>query len=147
MDYVDLAWQLPAIVSGTTIVAYLWPRKMLPHFAPFLTFLVALVVLALPAYPDLALALVLPVAIIHKVVGVSLTGHDPVPVKLPTVKQVREKIRPPKFQLKNFVTRAYPDPATEPKEVEEPAPVVEDAGNIPEPATVEQPIKSHIPPL
>lgn len=105
MDYLHLLWQLPAIVSGTTMLAYLWPRKITPHFVPLLTFIVALIVLALPGYIDIALALVLPVALLHSWLGVSLTGHDP--IKAPSLKEIREKIKPAKFELRQFVTRAY----------------------------------------
>lgn len=105
MDYYHLIYELPAIVSGTTMLAYLWPRKITPHFVPLLTFIVALIVMVLPVLPVVALALVLPVAMLHKWLNVSLTGHEP--IEVPSLKEIREKIRPAKFELRQFVTRAY----------------------------------------
>jgi hypothetical protein len=85
MHRMNLLYDVPAIVSGTAMVAYLWPRKILPHVVPLLTF----IVLALPVFPDVALALVLPVAIIHKLFSISLTEHEL--LALPEMKQVSER--------------------------------------------------------
>lgn len=144
MDYLHLLYELPAIVSGTTMLAYLWPRKITPHFVPLLTFIVALIVLALPGYIDIALALVLPVALLHAWLGVSLTGHDP--IKAPSLKEIREKIKPAKFELRQFVTRAYM-PGGVPAKTPDDEPVVEDSAvsqEVPEQKTA---TKSYIPEL
>jgi hypothetical protein len=129
MDYFNLIYQLPAIVSGTALVAYLWPRRITPHFIPLLTFVVALIVLALPVFPAVALALCLPVGIIHKLIGVSLTGHDP--LELPSLAEVREKIQPPKFELRQFVTRGYSPNAIPGKRLVQDSPVPEPPDGVP----------------
>lgn len=119
--YWRLLFEIPAILSGTVMVAYLWPKRITPHFVPALMFLVALVVLALPAYIDLALAVIPLVAKIQQYLGIDLTNHEP--VKVPDLTNVRNRLRLSKATLQTFVTRAYPAPGTEaPEPVPEPEP-------------------------
>jgi hypothetical protein len=129
MDYWHLLYELPAIVSGTVMFAYLWPRRITPHFVPLVTFIFALIVMVLPVLPVLALALTLPVGMIQKFVGLSMTEHDP--LELPSLAEVREKIRPAKFELRQFVTRAYSPNGVPGKGLVQDAPVPEPPDGVP----------------
>ena len=111
MDYYHLIYQVPAIVSGTTMLAYLYPRRVLPHFIPLLTFLVSLGVLVMPVLPAVALAVTPLVALFHQVLGLNLTAHEV--LEVPKASAVRAKIRRPKVTLRQFVTRAYPAPGSD----------------------------------
>lgn len=120
MEYLRLLYELPAIVSGTTILAYLSPWKIEHRFMPAIMFLVALVVLQLPEFIAMSLCLTIPAAWLQAKLGIELHGHEPLKVTLPA-------IRKPKVEIKKFVTRAYPDPDAKDEE-DEP----EDADTPPE---------------
>jgi hypothetical protein len=117
MTWLHLLYQLPAIVAGTTLVSYMSPVKIAHRALPLIMFLVSLIVLALPVFPDLAMALTLPAAWLANFLGISLTGHEPVNVG-PAVEKARagvqaarERIRPAKpVEVTPFVDRAYPAP-------------------------------------
>lgn len=136
MDLWKLLLWIPAIVSGTAMLGYIWPGHIKPHAVPVITFLVALVVLKLPEYPDLALALMPVVAIVQKFLGISLTDHEP--LKLPEMKKLRaqvDKISSSKTPLVNFVQRGY-GPAGQNKPVKPP----ETAADEPEPEKAPAPL-------
>lgn len=133
IDYWHLLFQIPALFTGATFLAFLSPWKVTPRLQMVIYIVSALIVLALPVYPALALALVGPVAFLHKLFGVSLTSVDD-PVKLPVEKTVKVAksvagyVRKPKAApVTQFLTRAYPNPAdgeeTEPEVAPEEAPV------------------------
>lgn len=103
--YLELIYQLPAIVAGTTLVSYLSPVKIVPRLMPLIMFVVALIVLALPAYPDLALAMTLPAAWLSHYLGISFHDHEPLGVP---------KIRLPKrIEIQKFAAQAFPNPDDE----------------------------------
>lgn len=105
MIYLHLLYELPAILAGTTLISYLSPWKMTARAVPLLMFVMALLVMLLPQIFGLALCLSLLAGWLADRLGMSFSGHDPVKVALP-------KLRRPKIQLRQFVTRAYPDPET-----------------------------------
>lgn len=111
MEYLRLLYELPAIVSGTTILAYLSPWKIAHRFMPLIMFLMALTVLNVPEMFSLALCLAIPAAWLQAQLGIELHSHDPLRVTLP-------KLRKPKIEIRKFVTRAYPDPSQEDPEPE-----------------------------
>lgn len=120
MEYLRLLYELPAIVAGTTIVAYMSPWKFQARFLPLVMFIVGLLVLTMPQLIDMALCLTIPAAwLMQRVLGISVDGHDPLKIKLPV-------IRAPKFELRQFATKAYarpddPDEAEDvPDDVDEP---------------------------
>lgn len=106
--YLRLIYQLPAIIAGTTMVAYLLPVKVPPRFAPLLLFITGLIVLMLPEFIDMALALTIPVAWIQSKLGIDLHSHEPLKITVPKIRL------PKKLQIQQFVTQAYPDPEAEP---------------------------------
>lgn len=120
MEYLRLLYELPGVVAGTTILAYVSPWKIAPRFVPLLMFLVAMLVLRLPEWVSMSLCLTIPAAWLQSRLGIELHGHEPVKITVP-------KLRKPKVELRKFVTRAYPDPSkeTEAPAAEEDAPVPE----------------------
>lgn len=128
MNYYHLIYQLPAILAGTTIAAYLSPVKLPPRFAPLLMFLVGLIVLAVPEVVSMALALTVPAAWLQTIFKIDLHSHEPLKVTIPKV-----KLRKPKFELRNFITKAYPNPdapVTEPADDADEEPLSE-RGEVP----------------
>lgn len=112
MEYLRLLYELPAIVSGTTILAYMSPWKIAHRFMPLIMFLMALLVLQVPEFISLAMCLAIPAAYLQAKLGIDLHSHDPLKIKLPAV-------RKPKFELRQFVTKAYPSPDEQDAEPEE----------------------------
>jgi hypothetical protein len=104
MDWVHLIYELPAVAAGTVLLAYLLPWKLQPRFAPLLLFCVALAVMKLPPWIDLALAMTIPAAYLLGKLGVDLHSHEPLRIKLTGLKPLR-------VPLQEFAKRAYPDPA------------------------------------
>lgn len=116
MDYWHLIYVLPAIIAGTTILAYVSPWKFQARFTPLAMFLVGLLVLCMPEMIDMALALTLPAAWLQeRILGISFTAHDPLPVKFRM-----PDLRRPKVVLQQFVDRAYPNPDTVEPQAEDP---------------------------
>lgn len=111
--YLRLLYELPAVLGGTTMLAYLSPVKFDVRFSPLLMFVVGLLVQLLPPVVGIALAMALAAAWLQFVLGISLTEHEPlkVQVKLPKL--------PRQVPIRQFVTRAYPDPAAEPEDPNE----------------------------
>lgn len=107
MIYLHLVYQLPAVAAGTVTVAYLLPWRLAPRFAPLLMFAVALAVLRLPAWIDLALALTIPAAWLTGRLGIDLHSHEPLRVRLPELRLTK----PP---VQEYASKAYPDPAENP---------------------------------
>ena len=117
MEYLRLLYELPAIVAGTTIVAYMSPWKFQARLLPLVMFIVGLLVLLMPQLIDMALCLTIPAAwLMQRILGIEVDNHEPLRVKLPT-------IRAPKFELRQFATRAFPNPldddADAPEDVED----------------------------
>lgn len=144
MNYLQLIFELPALVSATVMIAYLLPVKFEPRFAPLLMFIVGLLVLNMPETIDMALCLALPAAWLQRLLGIDLHGHEPLNVG-PAVEKARsaavaarDRVRKPKpVELVEFATRAYPSPDAEAEpEAEDPEPPVQ-AGTV----------KSFVPPL
>lgn len=107
MIYLHLLYELPAVLSGTLLIAYLSPWKVSPRVIPLLMFLMALLVLGLPQIIGLALCLTLLAGYFADKLGMSFTGHEPVSLTLPKV-----SLRRPRIVVKDFVKAAYPDPET-----------------------------------
>lgn len=106
MEYLHLIWQLPAIVAGTTMLAYVSPWKIQPRFMPLLMFIIGMIVLTCPAFVSLALGLTIPAAYLQSKLGIDLHSHEPLKITLP-------QIRKPQVLLREFAARAYPSPADE----------------------------------
>jgi hypothetical protein len=148
MDWLHLIYQVPAVFTGSVLVSRCLPFKLNARYGTLLTFLVALVVLLMPVLPDMALALIWPVDILHRFHGVSLAGQDP--VKVPGVAQVRKRLKPPTFDIKKYATRAYVRPGEE--QPESPDDVPESPDDAPGEEETEAPeqvqaVKSYIPEL
>ena len=107
MEYLRLLYELPAIIAGTTIVAYMSPWKFQARFLPLVMFIVGLFVLTMPQLIDMALCLTIPAAwLMQRVLGISVDGHDPLKIRLPKVPDRWKKPLP----IQQFVTKAYPSP-------------------------------------
>lgn len=146
MEYLRLLYELPAIVAGTTILAYLSPVKIAHRFTPLLMFIVGLVVLQLPEFIDMALCLTIPAAWLLGQFSIDLHGHEPlkVSVKLPKL--------PNRIPIRQFVTRAYPDPAAETGEPDDEDESPTERGEVPvvksqEPPELVTEVQKFVPPL
>lgn len=105
--YLHLIYQLPAIVAGATMAAYLLPVRLPPRYAPLLLFITGLIVMLLPEFIDMALALTIPAAWLQSKLGIDLHSHEPLKVSLPKIRL------PKKIAIQQFVTQAYPNPDDE----------------------------------
>lgn len=134
MEYLRLLYELPAITAGTTIVAYVSPWAFRSRFIPLVMFAVALVVLSIPQFADMALALTIPAAWVQeKLLGITIEGHEPLRVKLP-VRRLRT------LPVEQFVTSAFPGPGSD-----DPG-----GGTVPqelEPSGTSSSVKSFVPPI
>lgn len=88
MNFIDLAWQIPAIFTAVPMVARMLPFRLAPRAVPLFYFLVSLVVMALPDRIDLALAAAGLVTLLHQRVGLRVTGEEP-----PDMQEVAAKLR------------------------------------------------------
>jgi hypothetical protein len=141
MEYLRLLYELPAIVSGCTMLAYLLPVKFEIRFAPLLMFVVALLVLWMPEFVDLALCLTIPATYFQEnILGIKMDGHEPLKLTVPKVK-LPKRAKP--VPIQEFATQAYPDPAAEPEDDEH----SDDDPPKLEPPTVISTVKSFVPPL
>lgn len=140
--YLRLIYQLPAIVSGATMVAYLLPVKLPRRFAPLLLFITSLLILLLPEIIDMALALTLPAAWLQDKLGIDLHSHEPLRITMPKIRL------PKKIPIQQFVTRAYPHP-DDTVPVQEGTGQDEDPGEPPalEASQTVSTVKSFVPPL
>lgn len=117
MNYWHLLLDLPAVVGGSSMLALLSPWRMQARAVPALLFVVGMIVLVLPTLPVVALALMLPAALIQRYLGIDLHGHEPVNIA-PAVEKAkgaaqaaRERVRRPKMaEITQFVNKAYPSP-------------------------------------
>lgn len=120
MDYWTLIYILPAVFSLAVIVANALPFNRTSRHNTLLIFLAGLTVLSMPVHFQIALALCLPVAYLHKFFNISLSDIGAADYKIrhvvPAVKRLKEQVSPPKIRA--FLTRSYPNPDAEP----EPAP-------------------------
>lgn len=105
MDWYHLLYIVPAIFSGSTLLSYLSPVKVSARLVPLLTFITALIVLALPLSIDLALAVVPAVAVLHRFFGVSLSGHAPLGVT--NLLRMGKGLQ---TEITEFASKAYPRP-------------------------------------
>ncbi len=124
MDYWHLIFQIPAIISGATIVSDLLPFTLDRRYVALLVFLVALVVLNAPVIVSLALGLVLVSSIVSKYLGVSFSGKEPVPFgkyRTAITHAVQEKTAGWRKKIDAFpyLTRAYPEGTEEMPEAED----------------------------
>lgn len=117
MPYVRLLLDLLAIVGGSSILAFLSPWQVTARVIPLLIFVTAMIVMVLPTLPLVALAMMLPTALIQKLLGIKLTGHEPLDV-VPAIEKAksaaesaRERFGKSKpAEVTQFVTRAFPHP-------------------------------------
>jgi hypothetical protein len=146
MDYLHLLYQLPAVFTGSVMVSRLLPFKLDKRYGPLLTFLVALCVLLLPVLPDMALALIWPVDLLHRFHKTTVTGHEP--VKVPGVAQVRKRLKPPRCDITKYATRAYLRMGEEPAPAGPPEDDEDAPGEVPVVKSDDPPaIRSYIPAL
>lgn len=117
MDWTHLLLDLPAIIGASSMISLLSPWRMQPRAVPALLFIIGLIVMLLPMLPVVALALMLPAALIQKYLGIDLHGHEPlnaapaVETAKSAAQSARERVRKPKrAEVTEFVTKAYPAP-------------------------------------
>lgn len=77
MNFLALAWQIPAVFTAVPMLARLWPTKLALRAIPLFYFLVSLVVMAMPDRIDMALAAAGLVTLLHSRVGLRLGGEEP----------------------------------------------------------------------
>lgn len=123
MEYLKLLYELPAIMAGVTVVCNLAPVTVDKRLIPALVFAMALVVLQVPEYVDLSLALTLPAGMLLAFIGIRLTEHEPIKYHVP-------KHRKRKAPDQTFADRPYERPGTEtePQDDEEEIPPEQEAG-------------------
>lgn len=112
MEYLRLLYDLPAVVAGSVIVAYLSPWQFRARFAPLVMFVIGLLVLCAPQLVDLALALTIPAAWLVRALGIDVYGQVPLKVTLP-------RVRFRNVQVRQFVEGAYPVPGSDGEPVTE----------------------------
>lgn len=105
MNWYHLLYIVPAIFSGSTLLSYLSPVKVSARLVPLLTFITALIALALPVSIDIALAVVPAVAVLHRFFGVSLSGHAPL-----SVTNLFRMGKGLQTEITEFAAKAYPRP-------------------------------------
>jgi hypothetical protein len=122
MDYWSLIYILPAVFSLAVIIANALPFDRTSRHNTLLIFLAGIAVLNLPLHVQIALALCLPVAYLHKFFNISLSDIGKADYKIrlvmPAVKRFKAQVTPTK--VRGFLTRAYPNPDTAEPEEEEP---------------------------
>ena len=142
MEYFHLIWQLPAIVAGTTMLAYLSPWKIQPRFMPLLMFIIGMIVLTCPPFVSLALGLTIPAAYLQNKLGIELHGHEPLNITLPKLPaKIRERFEKP-LPIQPYAGKAYPNPAEEPEAGEH-----EDEPPEQEPGDTVTDVPKYVPPL
>jgi hypothetical protein len=117
VDYWHLLVDLPAIIGASSMLALLSPWRMQPRAVPALLFIVAMIVLVLPTLPVVALALMLPAALLQRYLGIDLHGHEAADYS-PAVEKARDATRaarqrarrPKPVAVTQFVTHAFPAP-------------------------------------
>jgi hypothetical protein len=77
MNYLSLAWQIPAVFTAVPMLARLWPTTLAPRAIPLFYFLVSLAVMAMPDRINFALAAAGLVTLLHSKVGLRLGGEEP----------------------------------------------------------------------
>jgi hypothetical protein len=131
MDYWTLIYILPAVFSLAVIAANAMPFERSSRHNTLLIFLAGMAVLNVPQEVQVALALCLPVAYLHKFFGISLSGIGAADYKVrQTVSVVKEHLTRPKIRA--FLTRSYPNPEMEPVEELEPATLTQVRKFVPE---------------
>lgn len=107
---------MPAAVAASVMFVNVMPFSLSKKLNPWLMFLSALLVLFLPVYIDIALAMTVPMGLIYGWTGVRLQGHEPVRLPVNQVKslatKLRENIRTP-GPRENILTREFPSPSVE----------------------------------
>lgn len=137
MEYLRLLYELPAIMACSFIVANLLPVRIDTRVVPVIMFCAGLVVLALPAYVSLSLALTIPAALVMARLGMPLTAHEPIKYHVP--KHIKTKT---KGLTKTFASRAYVRPGEETHEyLDADVPPEQPAGET------HSSVKSFVPPL
>jgi hypothetical protein len=120
MDYWHLLLDLPAVVGGATMISLLSPWRMQARAVPVVLFVVGLLVMFLPVPIVAALALMLPVALVQRLMGIELHGHEPMNIN-PAIEKARsaaqaarERVRKPEpvepMEVTTFAAQAYPAP-------------------------------------
>lgn len=120
MDFWHLLYIIPAVFSLAVIIANALPFERSSRHNTLLIFLTGMAVINCPVQVQIALAVCLPVAYLHKFFGVSLAGIGAMDYKIrhvgTAVKDIKKRVSPPKIRA--FLTRSYPDPETETEDLE-----------------------------
>lgn len=101
-----------AAVAISVMVTHVLPFSLDKRLNPWLMFGAALLALVLPHLLVFALAMTVPVSLICNFTGVRLQGHEPVQIPVHKIVEVASKLKPPpKAEVKEFLTKEFPDPS------------------------------------
>lgn len=111
MEYTQLIFEIPAAVAASVMFVNIMPFTFDKKLNPWIMFCAALLVLGLPHFIVLALAMTIPMGMIYGWTGIRLQGHEPVKIPVAQVVGAAKKIKiPKKTEVKDFLTREYPVP-------------------------------------
>lgn len=88
MNFLPLAWQIPAIFTAVPMVARLLPFKLALRAVPLFYTVISLLVMTMPDRIAMAMAAAGLVTLLHHRVGVSVTDGEP-----PDMREVSAKLR------------------------------------------------------
>lgn len=117
MDYLELIYLIPAAVAASVMFVNVLPFSVDKKLNPWIMFAAAMLVLFLPQWMAIALAMTIPMGLIYGWTGIRLQGHEPVRVPVQEVRATIAKLRPPKkTEVQAFLTKEYPDPDLPPEQ-------------------------------
>jgi hypothetical protein len=115
MNFWDLFYVIPGAVTLSVILASFLPFSLDKGMNPSLIFLSALLCVFLPVQVTVALAIAVPVGLVHGWTGVRLQEHEPVKVNFGKARSLaaflRGKVRHRQAAtVRQVLTREYPEP-------------------------------------
>lgn len=115
MNYWMLLIEIPAAVSASVMFVNVLPFALDKKLNPWIMFLAALLVLGLPTFLQVALAMAIPMGLIYGWTGIRLQGHEPVKLPVEQAKALTKMIKiPKKTEVSTFLTKEYPNPESPP---------------------------------
>jgi hypothetical protein len=116
MIWLQALLAIPGAIALSLVVTRLWPGELTNRVVPVLLVLMALACVLLPLRIEIAIAVAPVAAVLAARTGFTFTGHEaPDYSRVRTVAgSVRERFRKPAppAEVTEFLTLAYPDPAT-----------------------------------
>lgn len=120
MEYLSLIIEVPAAVAASVMFVNIMPFSLDRKLNPWIMFLSAMLSLFLPTTVVIALAMTIPMGVIYGWTGIRLQGHEPVKLPVDQVKTLTKMIKvPKKTEVREFLTKEYPNPSSVPKYVPE----------------------------